>query len=338
MGDIALQRFEDLIVNEVSIVDSPANECNFLVAKRRQKGEDMPAEKKGSEPEVVATDVAVDDSAKVAIEKCNNLVDSLVEKVRASAEQKLAETELKVEKTTEEVETEKGSALSAANVAAPEKSKKTFRDFMRDKLKAAGVSEEDMTKTMSDFDKRFGDPKDTITSQPPLKSTTKSEETVADIENKSIDHDDAVAAHLETLAIIEKAKMMTPERVAKLMEVMESLQKLMLDVIAPNAFPNSTVGVMTNGPGYNNPNTTRAALAGNDRVPVKKEERVKDEVVELLKAIVEKTKGSDEMMQTLTDRLEKIEKRRGAPTPGDDETTSPTEKSTDGMWDSLGLI
>jgi hypothetical protein len=200
-------------------------------------------------------------------------------------------------------------------------------------LKAAGVKGDDLTKAMADFDKRFGAGPGKTDAKPPLSKTKKAADAEPEEDAPTVlTVDETIEATLDT---IQKAKAFTPGRVAKLESALETLQKLLLEVIAPNASPATKVPAV---PVHPNPNTTRAALAGDDKKPVLKAggpvEELAASVIKLQEALGDRDKKTAEGLADVAKRLEDIEKTRVAPSSVDDDgvTDSTTKKA---FWNGL---
>lgn len=213
----AKQRFLDLDVEEISVVDKPAIEVEFLVTKRMEESsmeiQDQDAtvtetEKNTDGAGVVPVDAPASNED-AAVNKALENVAQMVENIAKAAGVKPAEEETKeVKKESSEntEDTEKAKSAPAATPAA-------LRALYQKQLKAAGVSGEALEKAMSEFDKaKFPMQEE--------QKTTKSDESDEDVQ--------AIKA-LETLErAISKAKSFTPGRVAQLKSVVEQLQKLLI--------------------------------------------------------------------------------------------------------------
>lgn len=317
LTNTAARRFLDLDVEEVSLVDTPANEQPFLTAKRKGTEDEMSVANTETQGEasgatVVPVEVTKAESDVVAAAMAQ--VTALVDGIAKAA----------------------GISEPSAEVVEKSKGQGDVRSVFEQQLKNAGLASEAITKAMSEFDKACGN----------MESTTKNKDAAADqtatAEQPSTHTvDDSVLATLDT---IQKAKAFTPARLAKLAEALETLQKLMMDVIPVGASPKtSTPGVSQ----HSNPNTTRAALVGTQKSV---DGEGDSELHNTLKAILAKldgdkapvTKSTDaspdlaETLKSIQSRIEKIEQARPASkAEGDDDKTASTQKSNGSFWKNI---
>lgn len=237
------RRFLGLRVDEVSLVDSPANEVEFLVTKALEddmagKGEIATVEHEAGEGESVAK----------ALEHVENIVKTVMRGGDAP-------------------ESEEGTA------AAIEKARKTFTPAAM--LKSIGLKKEDYDTAMSKLQKDFGlDANEKFQNmQPPLSKTAKAAKkpapAVDDAEDEADGGDDeeaegekpnpkakakksepALADPVDMLMsaiqkmhgdiVVEKAKHLTKARVEKLKTMMETL-KVMIAEVEEGTQPKGTV-------------------------------------------------------------------------------------------------
>lgn len=328
----ATRRFLDLQVHEVSLVDTPANEQAFIVAKRHdqdaQEDNDMTqaatqAATGGDDAARVSVDVSKAENE--AVQAAMTQVTSLVDGIAKAAGVSLAPAaEPEPEPTTTDDDVEKGGGFGA------------MRKMYEAEMKGMGMSGDKLKKAMEKFDKKF----------PPqaMAKTQKNARGEGDTEPASDPAqtlDDTVSATLDT---IQKAKAFTPARIQKLTEAMETLQKLMMEVISPGSSPKTKVPGVSQ---HSNPNTTRSALVGTQKSADGMADVIKglDSVLERMEAIVapqapvaKNADGGDlaSQLQSISKRLERIEAARPAPQSegdgGGDVTTTTTEKS---FWGSV---
>lgn len=298
------QRFVDLSVGEVSLVDSPANEQEFIVVKRlNQEDGDMADENRevtkgqpdgeniSDEPvtkgaEQVPVEVASTEAVEKAMAQVTQLVESIAKAVNASEP---AETSAEVD--TEKADTEKGGWP---------KMRKQFEA----ELKSAGIEGDAATKAMARFDKAFMPFKPGGATKPPLKKA-----------EKSVDTDETVQKMLEVLGMsVQKAKAFTPKREEALKAAVETLQELMKELtmqsIPTGGSPSTTVPT---SPMYG-PATTMALTKSIEGLQ------------EILTAKLDEVQS---VAKGLTERVEAIEK---VATPsksveGDGGTDTKTQKS-----------
>ena len=203
-----------------------------------------------------------------------------------------------------------------------DKNKKGMRKMYEKQLRKAGMKDDAVAKAMADFDKEIA----------PATSTQKS--TDGGDADATTTQEDTIKATLDT---IQKAKAMTPARIAKLQAAMEELQKLMMEVITPGSSPATRTPAVSQ---HSNPNTTRAALVGtmkrDDMEGVLKAlSSVLDKLESVTGAKTEPVSKSQDgegdikaALQSIQKRLEAIEGARPAPTSqGGDNTDTKVRKS-----------
>lgn len=310
----ALSRFLDLRVDEVSLVDTPANEVVFIVAKNNQKqnherpeGEmagEAGATAQGAERVEVEVAKAESDAVKAAMGQVTALIEGIS---KAAGIGEAA-----------------APSLEDVEKAATTKARKAFEDQM----KSAGLAGDALAKAMKKFDKKnFGASDD----EDDKEKTKKALEAQASAEAAS-------EASIEgTLDAIQKAKAFTPQRVAKLKDTVETLQKLLMEVIGVHQSPATHVPAVTQ---HANVSSTRAALMG-----VTKNLEGGDALlaaVEALSASVAKLSGGETVTKSATTqseelvavlkglqtRLEALEKARPAPASEGDGADSSVQKGS----------
>jgi hypothetical protein len=317
----AQRRFVELSVGEVSLVDSPANEQEFIVIKRLdQEDGDMadtntavvkteagqaPAEasttdvQKGNEVEKVP--VEVNKAATEAVEKAMAQVTELVENIAKAAQGTTQDTPADGEGDTD-----------------VEKANKNPRGMFMKQLKANGVEGDKLEKALAEFDKAFPMFKPGAGTQKPEKSVQKD---VNGGEGEADDGDADITKTLEAIALsIHKAKQFTPKRQEALEKAIGTLQDLLKELgmqkIPTGQSPSSTVpaGTMFGASGV-------ATLTKG---------------IEALSETVAKALGEvQEVTKALGDRVEAIEKTRQPSTSvdGDGDTDTTTTKKS--MWSGV---
>jgi len=164
----AKQRFLELSVNEISVVDTPANEVEFLVMKRMEDDsmetttETVTETQKDANAEVVTVDAGASEDAAVnkALEQVAGMVESIAKAVGVNG----TET---TETTTSKSEGKEGGEEDTTKA----KAKFDPRVMFGKQLKASGVTGDAFTKAMDEFDKAFVPFKPGASTQPPEKGT-----------------------------------------------------------------------------------------------------------------------------------------------------------------------
>lgn len=319
----AQQRFVDLAVGEVSLVDSPANERVFNVVKSlNQENGDMAdtttdVNKNDAQVETVPVDVAK--ATNEAVEKAMSQVTALVEGIsKAVGEEPAADaagaTETEVAKTdgegdTEVVDTEKAvdKAKKAAMLAKLQKSMEK-KGLKGDALKSAvDVAMRSIAATGA-F-KPGGD------TEPPEKKTT-----------KNVDGDNAEAPALDQEAVIQETLKaiqvglagaqqapQTQDAVKAAIAALQNLEKAMsMQKVPANASPSTTV-----------PSTTQFGSSG-----------LKD-ITKALAGITEALQGVQNVNKSLAERVDGIESTRLPSTSesGTDGTTTQTTQKS--IWSGV---
>lgn len=316
LSNDAARRFLDLDVEEVSLVDTPANEQPFLTAKRKGTEDEMSGVNTETQGDASgATKVAVEvakaesDVVAAAMAQVTALVDGIAKAAGI---------------TDSEVEKSEGTS--------------DVRKVFEKQLKNAGLAGEAITKAMVEFDKACGG---TMSTQTTKNKEAAAEQTAAADQSQSAPSvDDSVLATLDT---IQKAKAFTPARLAKLAEALETLQKLMMDVIPHGVGPKTSTPTVNQ---HSNPNTTRDALVGTQ-----KNADGESELQATLKAILAKlepkevatTKSAEptaadaivDTLKSIQERLTKIEQARPASNAEGDDEKQRTQKANGTFWKGI---
>lgn len=293
MTSEAKQRFLALDVGEVSVVDTPANEVEFLVHKRLEddqmttpNAETTTAAKPAPGAEVVPVTTEKADTSEVA--KAMAQVVSLVENIAKQVQAGGADPEDAMDEKAEKAVKGMGAKRKA----------------MRKELKAAGVSGEAMTKAMAAFDKCMDGME--------METEMRSKKAADDAETSKRAEVTSALDTLDTLgAAIRKAKMFTPGRQEKMKAALDALKAVMDE--------------MTEVPVTASPSTTTptSPTFGDSGVAAL------TKAVEALSTQV--TKGLEEVAAKQADiskRVEAVEKSRPAGASTEEETTDkPAKKS-----------
>jgi len=295
----AKRRFVGLDTGEVSLVDTPANEVEFLVTKN-QEDEDMGAQAAQTNDDAVRVPVEVGDGEAVAkaMEHVNGIVANIMTMVAQKNAGNADDGDTDSTEDGDDVDTEKAT--------------------LKGVLAAMGMSGDDMKKAMDKLKKAGFDPNMKFPSaKAPVAKAADGE---GDEEEALVDEDDQPL----TFATLQKAARFTPSRVAKIQEAVDAL-KLILEAIGQGQSP------MTRTPGvesHPNPNTTRG-LAGAEKKPVMKS--ADGELAPVLKAL-------GDAVGKLDERLASIEKARQGSNSVEDDADAPdsdsvkTEKS---IWSGV---
>lgn len=204
MGNEAKREFLGLDVNEVSLVDSAANEEEFVVLKSLSQEDEMADEKN--------TENVKDEN----ISKSETANNNEVEKVSIDVEKATNKEVAKVmDKVTELVD----NIAKAANVKKEEevKKEKTTREVFKEQLEANGTSEENVKKALEKFDDVEKKQEKQIVPCPGATAVQKPKEEEV---KKASDPLDMITE------AIQKAKSLTPERQDIIQKAAEALQSL----------------------------------------------------------------------------------------------------------------
>lgn len=307
MPSVPKRRFLKLKTGEVSLVDSPANEVEFLVTKNLE--ENVMGEQQGTvgtDAERVEVEQSGGESDVASVLKhVNAIVENIATVVKAQAPQASAPaiaaatgaaTETDDEDDGEEVEKSIAAALKAAGIEPTEEQMK--------KMKAAGF----------DPSQKFP------TAKKPAEKTTKAkaapvaaavEETALTIEGLS--------------ELIQKAKKMTPTRVAQLKSAVEALKGLLeeIDTVPQGTNP----GVSPAGGGQFGPSGIKVLT-----------EKAAGEPSDLMKAVTELAnvvKGLAESQKQTAEKVESIEKARPASASLEAQGGTDTKVQKSNLWSGV---
>jgi hypothetical protein len=223
----AKQRFIDLSVHEVSLVDTPANEVEFLVLKRLESTEEtmttesQEAADKGNEggntqPVVVDSQKRAE-GASADLNKVVSLIENIAKELGATPEQKAD-----AEQLAGDAEVEKAMPGAGAK-----------RKAFRADLQKSGVAGDALKSAMAAFDKclSMGTEVEQKKATEPEKPAAKEEKPVAKSAGEV-----AESITAEDIAAI-KAKTITPARAETLKGIIEQLSKML-----PSEAPASSEG------------------------------------------------------------------------------------------------
>jgi hypothetical protein len=258
----ASRRFLSLDTDEVSLVDTPANQVEFLVTKNQEDGMSATAAKQDTES-AVKVPVETEGDVGAAVAKSLEHVNALVDKItKFAAKSSDGENDNTVSKSADEAKSDETPSADSK---------------VKEVLKAIGVKDDDMEGAIIAFRKAI---------EPPAADDSASEE--------SPDEDTPL-----TIGAIRKAAAMTPARVSKIQEAMETL-KLILEGIGHGQNPKAnTPQVGTH------PNSSKV----NEQAEPQTDPVVKSASEEQL---IETLKSLGTAVGTLTERIETIEKSRSA--------------------------
>lgn len=329
MANTPVRRFVELNVDEVSLVDSPANEEEFAVIKSLTAQEDDMAVDKSKDTVTENAEESTEETEpKVEKDAEEESKDEGAEKVEVDAEKPDDEGVVKaMAKVTDLVE----SIAKAAGVSADseeetddaeeetEKAGASFgasgiRDMFSKQLKKAGVKGDALKAAMDEFDKEAKKKKKAV---PPeededmkaKKSSTPEEENVPEEET-----DDEVNKTLDVIEqAIQKAKRFTPKREEALKGVVDQLSKLLKELTGTNKA--TAPGSAQFG----------ASGIGDLTVAVKK----------LAEAFTKHTEESAKTTKSLGERVESIEKERQPSTSIDGDDTDKEEETKKSFWQGI---
>lgn len=299
MPNQAKQRFLSLDVAEVSVVDAPANEVEFLVHKRATEDATMgdtntsataPAavEKQNQAPEVISQPATA--ASTEAVEKAMAQVTALVEGIAKAAGATIVDPE-------------------EARDAEAEKARKgmgAMRKTYREQLKAAGLKGDAMKSAMAAFDKCAMMEAEMSKEAPATKSATPEltpEQQASVVAQKALE---------ELSQSITKGKMFTKERQDKMKAALDQLKAVM-----------DEMGTVPTGasPATSTPDTTTFGASG---------------VAELTKSLTELKDQISAGLTEISKRVEAVEKSRapGNALPNDatDGKPAPVKKS---LWSGI---
>lgn len=300
MPNEAKQRFLDLDVGEISLVDTPAIEREILVMKRLEE-DSMGTEttvtetqkKDNGGAEVVAVDVGNTSADDAAVTKALGNVASIVENIAKAAGVRMPAADSAPASAAGEA----ADASSTEDVDT-EKAKGNMRGMFKAQLAKAGISGDAMTKAMAEYDKAFPP-------FPPAQKTTKNVEPQPSAEE--LEEQEAVKALTLLEQAVSKAKRFTPARVAELQKAVEALQKLLAVVDVPQG-----TSPKTTAPG--------STMFGGSSV---------QELTKAIEGLTTSVNKSLEGQAALTERIETIEKSRTPAQALDGEGTATTTETTE---------
>jgi hypothetical protein len=336
MANTPVRRFVELNVDEVSLVDSPANEEEFAVIKSLTAQEDDMADDKskeaGTEEETTeesepkTEEETTDDGAeKVEVEadkpddegvaKAMAQVVSLVEGIAKAAGADAASEEENDD--AEEEETEKGAMFGASGI----------RELMEKTLKKAGMKGDALKAAMDEFDKATKKvfmpgavPSPKI---PPSKKPKKPGEAPVYAEKSAdADADDVAEEEMEdevakTLDVIEgaiqKAKRFTPKREEALKTVVAQLSTLLKELTG----------------------SSKATLPGGTQFGASGISDLTVAVKKLAEAFGKHSEESAATTKALQEKVETIEKERQPSTSIDGDDTDKEEETEKSFWQGL---
>jgi len=306
------QRFLSLDVDEISVVDTPAVEVEFLVAKRLEEEPMETAEEtvtetnNESQPEVVSVESeSTHDDAEVT--KALAHVASMVENVAKAAGVKLApETQAATEEASEDEETEEQATEKAA------KGMGGMRDMYMKQLKGAGIKGDALKTAMEKFDKQFKPFQPGASTQPPVKKNAEPETPQPTAEELAEQQTLKALEGLE--AAIQKAKRFTPAREAALKQALETLKALYEDMkaVPQGASPATTV-----------PGNTSFGSSGVQALT--------KSIEQLTQTVSKSVEGQAELAQ----RVEAIEKSRTPSQSIEDEGGTETQETKKSFWSGV---
>lgn len=289
----AKRRFVGLDTDEVSLVDTPANEVEFLVTKNQEDeemGAAQAAQTTNDSPVRVPVEVSDGEAVAKAMEHVNGIVGNIMKLVAKNAPKSDEATE--TSETTEVVDAEKATIKSV--LAAMGLTGKAMDEAMA-KLKKAGF----------DGNMKFPSAKAPVTKAAgDDEESTETEEQVVSVDDMPL-----------TIGAIQKAAAFTPTRITQLKTAVDTL-KLILESIGVGQAPATRVpGVQTH------PNTSQVNdLAAPKKAPVMKSaDGNTNELLDVLKSL-----GG--AVEKLGERVESIEKaRQGSNSVEDDANTNDTD-------------
>lgn len=306
MPQNAKRRFVGLDVEEVSLVDSPANQVEFLVTKSTED-EEMSENGGASETERVMTETLVADDAAVtkALEQVSKIVDK-IEQIAKGSQQPVPETPSA--ETSEENVAEVTTDEAEVDV---EKSVETL-------LKTLGFEGDAFEAAKKKLEKAGFKNPGFKGMKAPLAKTQKAES----IE----DTDGAVPLTLESFVdAVSKAKAFTPARVEKLLKLQEIVKEL-IESIGVGQSPNTNVPTV-----QTHPNNSQVRPTGTSE-PLRV---AKSELEGLTEAITKSLEPLVETVKSLSGRVEAIEKARPAGNALPENETDTNVKKNANFWSGI---
>jgi len=305
MSNEAKREFIDLEVHELSVVDSPANEEEFIVIKCRQQQEGTNMADKQVEK---VTKDAGEAAAKVELAPENN--DAKVEKVAVEVEKAkndaVVEAMAKVQTTVEDIAKQLNAKSAAGETPTP-------REVVEKQLKAAGFDEKAIQKSLSEYDAAV----------PKVEATAERPEALAPVE-KSINEDATLETLTQLEAAIAKAKRFTPQREETLKNIVIQLQKF-LAALQPQT-PNSVT----------TPKNTLPSNASAGEADLTAVTKALGGLSETIQKFMGMLQGGQ---KDLTNRVENIEKARLPSKAVNEDNTDGAEKvsteKTKNLWGGI---
>lgn len=307
-------------MDEVSIVDTPANEREFLVTKNEDDqsevsnmGNSAAAKQEGAEAVTVEqTTTAQGAEVAKALESVRGIVGSFVDLVSkgSSTNDNSGEGASGGDNSSdaEETDTSKGKKAKPKN----------FGEAMQAALAKSGLEGEALTKAVADTLKTLG-----LQADQAFPAVTKAAEEGEPEETPAIDEDEAVQKQLETVAAgLQKAARMTPARVSKIMEALEAL-KLVMEGVAPGQSPKTKTPGNNSFGGSGITSLTKSADGGEE-----------DGNVAIAKALTGLTEAVTKMNGRL-DEHDKILKAKPASESEDDESEPANTSTKKSLWAGL---
>jgi hypothetical protein len=286
----------ELKVDEVSLVDLPANESDFVVVKSQaaQEEEIMSGKNATAETEnnTERVPVEVPDSSDPNVAKALEHVSNIVESITKSLQTPAAKPAETVEET-DKAKNKKGGGYS-------------MRDMVKTLLPKA--SEDEISKHLETL-KKSG-----LDVEAVLAATTKAVETAPAAPAPAAPTREEVLS--DFIDAVSKAKSFTPERIDALKQMMETL-KLMLQEVAPGASPNTSTPPLKVSPSSG----IQDLMANKSLEPLVK-------ALEGLKEAVEK---SNAKVEGLEKEVTAIKSAKPAPASEQDDSAAPKPVKK-GFW------
>ncbi len=221
MPNEAKQRFVDLTVNEISVVDTPANEVEFLVLKRAEDAESQEEENMGTQNTAPADKDTSKGSGAVVVPVSGEVAEG------GDVSKALAQVADIVKSITGAL----GIKPEATEVPA-EKAIATPRDTFKATLEKSGVAEADVAKALTAYD----------AANPPAEAKTeKAAEKPA--EPAKAETTPAMVQEMVTKSLadlfsdVSKGKKMTPKREEQMKSALTTLTSLLEDMTSAAATP-----------------------------------------------------------------------------------------------------
>jgi hypothetical protein len=319
MPKSAKRRFVGLDTEEVSLVDTPANEVDFLVIKN-QEGLGMGATAK-KQPEAVELEVTEGGDANVtkALEHVNGIVTKLAGLVA-------------VKKETKAPADGDAPADDDADEDAEETTTKAVT--MESVFEEAGLDAKTTKVLVEKLKKAFPFPPKKPGKGKPDAASADGEDGGDEKKTKKNKADDKLTEVLaeEPLTMaglalaVQKAAAFTPQRI-KALQSAQDILKLVLESVAPMASPDANVPVVET---HGNPSSVTDLTKPNKKPTMTGTTKSVDD------AIVTTLKGLAEAVGGLVERVEKIEKVRGASNSAEpDGATDTVTKKASSIWSGV---